>query len=71
MIMIYRKDIAHCMGSGCKLKSNCYRYWLYTVFNRSHSKHQAVFIFEQFNRETNQCPMFREKGEQHEEAQEM
>lgn len=55
--MIYKGDFAHCAASRrCKLRKNCYRYWLEK--NRTGKCVWLPYVFESYNREENKCINF-------------
>lgn len=54
MIMIYNRDVVHCMGYRCPLRKECYRYWLHL-----HAARRATYYgAEAYDRNTNQCKHF-------------
>lgn len=55
----YNNDKAHCNGSGCKIRNDCYRYWLH-----KHATRAAMYFFGcPYNEETNSCKYFLDKGD--------
>ena len=54
--MIYNRDIAHCMGRRCKLRNECYRYWLRKNMPRRASF--VIYMHPEFNPTTGECKWF-------------
>ena len=55
MTMIYKKDIAHCMGHGCPFTHKCYRNYLHHEFKRSKSVDVAPYINEMYIKLFDNC----------------
>ena len=54
MIFYYNRNVAHCIGYKCKLRSECYRYYLHKNVAR-HLKAEIFYILTQFNSTKVEC----------------
>ena len=60
--MIYNRDVAHCAGEGCSIKTLCYRYSLHIEFHDKKKFATAPYVTAHYSIFTKSCGLFLDKN---------